>query len=59
MQVNIKQVEVITLIGKAYSNHWVTVDGPETFFGSEVSFRPMELLSLFRLDYMATDLALG
>jgi len=44
MQVKIKQVVGLTFIGKADSNHWVTVDGPKKFNGSEAASRPMELL---------------
>jgi len=44
MQVKIKQVEGLTFIGKADSNHWVTIDGPKKFNGSEAASRPMELL---------------
>ena len=29
MQVKIKQVEGLTFIGKADSNHWITIDGPK------------------------------
>ena len=44
MQVKIKQVVGLTFIGKADSNHWVTIDGPKKFNGSEAASRPMELL---------------
>ena len=44
MDVSIKQVEGITFIGKGDTNHWVTVDGPEQFHGSNAGCRPKELL---------------
>jgi len=33
MKAIIKQVDGITFIGKADSNHWVSIDGPEKFRG--------------------------
>ena len=44
MEAEIKQVKGLTFIAKADSNHWITVDGPKQFFGSEAASRPMELL---------------
>lgn len=41
--VKVKQVEGITFVGKGNSNHWVVMDGPETFGGAEAGTRPMEL----------------
>jgi len=42
----IKQLQGITFAGKTDSNHWVTMDGPEQFGGSEAGIRPKELLLL-------------
>ena len=42
----VKQVKGITFIGKTDSNHWVTMDGPENFGGSDAGTRPKELLML-------------
>lgn len=39
--INIKGV---TFIGKAESNHWVPMDGPEEFGGSDAGTRPKELI---------------
>lgn len=36
----------ITFAGKAESNHWVTMDGPDAFGGSDAGIRPKELLLL-------------
>lgn len=44
MKVTIKQVEGLTFVGKGNTNHWVSIDGPKEFFGSEAGSRPMELL---------------
>lgn len=57
MQVKIKQVEGLTFVGKADSNHWVTIDGPESFFGSEAASRPMELLLISLGSCTASDVA--
>jgi len=40
----VKQVEGITFVGKADSNHWITMDGPESFGGNNAGIRPKELL---------------
>lgn len=42
----IKQIKGITFAGKTDSNHWVTMDGPEEFGGSNAGIRPKELLLL-------------
>ena len=57
MNVKIKQVEGLTFIGKADTNHWVTVDGPEKFNGSDAASRPMELLLIALGSCTASDVA--
>lgn len=42
----IKQIQGITFAGKTDSNHWITMDGPEEFGGSDAGIRPKELLLL-------------
>ncbi len=42
----LKQVKGITFAGKTDSNHWITVDGPEDFGGSNVGISPKEMLLL-------------
>lgn len=42
----LKQIKGITFAGKTDSNHWVTLDGPEEFGGSNAGIRPKELLLL-------------
>ena len=42
----IKQLKGITFAGKTDSNHWLIMDGPEEFGGSNAGIRPKELLLL-------------
>ncbi|MCK9280694.1 MAG: OsmC family protein [Melioribacteraceae bacterium] len=42
----VKQVQGITFAGKADSNNWVMMDGPENFGGSNGATRPKELILL-------------
>lgn len=42
----VKQVKGITFVGKADSGHWVTMDGPESFGGSNSAVRPKELIMI-------------
>jgi putative redox protein len=42
----IKQISGISFVGKTDSNHWITMDGPEEFGGSDAGIRPKELLLL-------------
>jgi len=44
MNVKIKQVDGITLLGKADSSVWIPMDGPADFGGSDSGVRPIELL---------------
>ncbi len=40
----VKQIKGITFAGKTNSNHWITMDGPEEFGGSNAGIRPKELI---------------
>ena len=40
----IKQIKGITFAGKTDANHWITMDGPEDFGGSNAGIRPKELI---------------
>ena len=40
----VRQIKGITFASKADSNHWVVMDGPEEFGGSDAGARPKELL---------------
>lgn len=42
----IKELQGITFAGKTDSNHWIMMDGPEDFGGSNAGIRPKELLLL-------------
>jgi putative redox protein len=42
----VKQLRGITFVGKTDTNHWITMDGPENFYGSNSGIRPKELLLL-------------
>lgn len=44
MEALVKQVEGINFLGKSDSGHWVVLDGPSEFGGSEAGSRPMELV---------------
>ncbi len=44
MKANVIQIKGVTFIGKSQSNHWVSMDGPEQFQGSEAGTRPKELI---------------
>lgn len=51
----LKQVNGLTFVGKTDSNHWVTIDGPEDFFGSNAAIQPKELLLLSLAGCTASD----
>jgi putative redox protein len=40
----VKQVDGLTFIGKGDTNHWVSIDGPKEYHGSDAGSRPKELL---------------
>lgn len=42
----VKQLRGITFVGKTDTNHWITMDGPENFYGSNAGIRPKELILL-------------
>jgi len=43
MKATIKQVQGITMVGKADTTVWVPMDGPEDLTGSNAGVRPIEL----------------
>jgi len=51
----LKQIEGISFAGKTDSNHWITMDGPESFGGSDAGIRPKELLLLSLAGCTASD----
>jgi putative redox protein len=46
VKAQVKQINGITFAGKTSSKHWVMMDGPEDFGGSDAAIRPKELLLL-------------
>ena len=42
----VKQLQGITLAGKTDTDHWVMMDGPANFGGSNAAIRPKELILL-------------
>ncbi|MEW6702905.1 MAG: OsmC family protein [Bacteroidota bacterium] len=53
----VKHIEGVTFIGKSDSNHWITMDGPEEFGGSNAGTRPKELLLLALAGCTGYDIA--
>lgn len=51
----LKQIKGITFAGKTSSNHWITMDGPDKFGGSNGAIRPKELLLLALAGCTASD----
>jgi putative redox protein len=51
----LKRLKGITFVGKTDSNHWITMDGPEEFGGSNAGIRPKELLLLALAGCTASD----
>jgi len=51
----LKQIKGITFAGKTNSNHWITMDGPEDFGGSNAGISPKELLLLSLAGCTASD----
>ncbi len=56
-EVIVKQVEGITFVGRGESRHWVVMDGPEAFGGSEAGTRPMELFLMSLAGCTGADVA--
>jgi putative redox protein len=57
MEIFIKQLQGITFAAKGNSNHWIMMDGPEEFAGSEAASRPMELMLMSLGGCTAADVA--
>jgi len=51
----LKQIKGISFAGKTNSNHWITVDGPEQFGGSNAGISPKELLLISLAGCTASD----
>lgn len=53
----VKHIQGVTFAAKADSNHWVMMDGPEGFGGSDAGSRPKELLLMAVGGCTASDVA--
>ncbi len=51
------QIKGVTFVGLTDSNHWVTIDGPEQFGGSNAAIRPKELLLISLAGCTGSDVA--
>ena len=51
----VKQIQGISMVGKADSNHWISIDGPESFGGSNAGTRPKELILIGLAGCTASD----
>ncbi len=50
-------IKGVTFMGLTDSNHWVPMDGPEQFGGSDAGIRPKELLLLSLIGCTGSDVA--
>ncbi len=50
-------IKGVTFMGLTESNHWVPMDGPEQFGGSDAGIRPKELLLLSLIGCTGSDVA--
>jgi len=44
MRVEVQHVKGLTFVGKGETNHWIVMDGPSAFGGTEAGTKPMELV---------------
>ena len=51
------QIKGVTFAAKTSSNHWLTIDGPEQFGGSDAATRPKELLLVSLAGCTGSDVA--
>ncbi|MBI1933200.1 MAG: OsmC family protein [Ignavibacteriales bacterium] len=51
----VKQIQGISMVGKADSNHWIAMDGPENFGGNNAGTRPKELILIGLAGCTAAD----
>jgi len=53
----VRQLQGITFVGKTDSSHWIAMDGPADFGGSDAGIRPKELLLLALGGCTGSDIA--
>ncbi len=51
----VRQIQGISFAGKTDSNHWIVMDGPPEFGGSDAGIRPKELLLVALYGCTASD----
>ena len=56
-QIILKNVDGITFVGRGKSKHWVVMDGPKNFDGSDAATRPMELFLISLAGCTGADVA--
>lgn len=56
-KIMVKQVDGLTFVGRGETRHWVAMDGPETFGGSDAGTRPMELFLVSLAGCTGADVA--
>ncbi|MFZ0388888.1 MAG: OsmC family protein [Calditrichia bacterium] len=56
-EIFVKQVEGLTFVGRGNTRHWIPMDGPETFGGSDAANRPMELFLMSLAGCSGADVA--
>lgn len=52
----LRQIDGITFAGRTDTNHWVVMDGPSAFGGSNAAIRPKELVLLAVAGCMSSDI---
>jgi putative redox protein len=57
MQAKAINIKGVTFIGKAQSNHWIAMDGPEKFLGSNAATSPKELILIGLAGCTGSDVA--
>lgn len=57
MQAKAINIKGVTFIGKSESNHWIPMDGPEEFQGSDAATRPKELILISLAGCSGSDVA--
>jgi putative redox protein len=57
VKAKVVQIQGVTFNGLTSSNHWVPMDGPEQFGGSDAAIRPKELLLLALAGCTGSDVA--
>jgi len=57
MKAEVVQVRGLTFVGKAASGHWIPMDGPADFQGSDAGIRPKELILIALAGCSGSDIS--